>query len=153
MKLALLFAAIASGLLAQKASPMLIDVESLSGVLNDRDLVLLHVGPKPEYDAGHIPGARQIYLNDVALPMKHDNPMEIMLELPPPEELRAKLASYGISSDSRIVLYTGPKGVFQSTTRVVFTLDYLGLGDRASVLNGGMEAWKAAGKKLTTDVP
>ena len=38
-------------------------------------------------------------------------------------------------------------------TRVVFTLDYAGLGGRTMVLDGGMPAWKAAGKAVTKDVP
>ena len=35
--------------------------------LQDRDLVLLHVGPRPEYDAGHIPGARYLNYQDLAV--------------------------------------------------------------------------------------
>jgi thiosulfate/3-mercaptopyruvate sulfurtransferase len=38
----------------------------------------------------------------------------------------------------------------QSSTRIIFTLDYLGLGDRTSLLNGGMSAWTRAGKTTTT---
>jgi thiosulfate/3-mercaptopyruvate sulfurtransferase len=32
--------------------------------------------------------------------------------------------------------------------RVYFTLDYLGLGDRASVLDGGLEKWKAENRSV-----
>ena len=35
--------------------------------LQDRDLVLLHVGPRPEYNAGHIPGARYLNYQDLAV--------------------------------------------------------------------------------------
>jgi thiosulfate/3-mercaptopyruvate sulfurtransferase len=139
--------------LAENPAPLLVDVNWLSTHLNDRDLIILHVGPKPDYVTAHIPGARQVSLEDVALPMNHNDPMELMLELPPPEELRAKLASLGISSDSRVVVYAGVKSNFQSATRVVFTLDYIGLGDRTSILNGGQTGWTAAGKPLSTDVP
>jgi thiosulfate/3-mercaptopyruvate sulfurtransferase len=41
----------------------------------------------------------------------------------------------------------------QSATRIVFTLDYLGLGARTSLLNGGLAAWKRAGKPVTARVP
>jgi len=67
--------------------------------------------------------------------MTHDNDMEIMLELPAAEILRSKLESFGISDDSRIVLYQGGEGNFQSATRIVFTLDYLGLGEHTSLLS------------------
>jgi thiosulfate/3-mercaptopyruvate sulfurtransferase len=113
---------------------------------------VLHVGPKAEYDAGHIPGARFITEDDVAQP--HDMAKgDLMLELPAPDVLRAKVASFGISDDSRIVVYFGKTGIVQSATRIIYTLDYLGLGDRTSLLNGGVPAWTRAGKMLTTDVP
>jgi thiosulfate/3-mercaptopyruvate sulfurtransferase len=151
-RFAFLSLAISSALFAQKA-PLLVDTNWLSSHLNDRDLVLLHVGPKSDYVTGHIPGARFITLEDVAVPMNHTDPKEIMLELPTPEVLRAKLETFGISNDSRIVVYFGAKGALQSSTRVVFTLDYLGLGDHTSILNGGMPAWTTAGKPLTAAAP
>ena len=42
---------------------------------------------------------------------------------------------------------------FQSSTRVVFTLDYMGLGGQTWILNGGLPAWTAAGKPVTAEVP
>jgi len=38
------------------------------------------------------------------------------------------------------------------TTRVFFTLDYLGLGAHASILDGGLPAWRAAGKSVTSEL-
>src|SRR5688572_3862778 len=116
---------------AQNAVGLLVDVDWLSQHLNDRELVLLHVGNRAEYDAEHIPGARHISDSDIT-----QNGMGLMYELPAVQALRAKIASFGISDDSRIVLYFGKDGGLPSTTRVIFTLDYLGLGDRTSLLNG-----------------
>ena len=53
----------------------------------------------------------------------------MMLELPALDTLRAKVASLGISDDSRIVVYFGRNAGVPSATRIIFTLDYLGLGD------------------------
>lgn len=39
------------------------------------------------------------------------------------------------------------------SARVVFTLDYMGLGERTRFLDGGLEAWKAAGNPVSADVP
>ena len=153
LKSALLSATLSFAALAGNPVPLLVDVDWLSSHLNDRDLVLVHVGPKADYTTAHIPGARFISLEDVALPMNRKDPTELTLELPPPEVLRAKLESFGMSSDSRIVVYFGVKVAFQSATRVVFTLDYLGLGDRTSLLNGGLPAWTAAGKPTTATIP
>ena len=64
-----LFAMLAtSALSAQTTAPMLVDVDWLATHLNDRNLVLLHVGPKDAYDTSHIPGARHITLDDIARP-------------------------------------------------------------------------------------
>ena len=138
---------------AQEAPGLLVDVEWLSGHLADRGLVILHVGDKAGYDAGHIPGARFITEENVAAPHDMSNPRDMMLELPSPETLRAKVASFGISDDSRIVVYFGKNGGVPSATRIIFTLDYLGLGARTSLLNGGLGAWQGAGKTITTAVP
>ena len=132
---------------------MLVDVEWLSQHLSDRGLVVLHVGNKAEYDAGHIQGARFITEEDVAAPHDMSNPKDMMLELPALDALRTKVASFGISDDSRIVVYFGKNGAVQSATRIIFTLEYLGLGPRTSLLNGGLPAWQGAGKAVTAAVP
>ena len=152
-RLATLAIMIAGAVLAQKTAPMVVDANWLSSHLNDRDLVLIHVGPKAGYESGHIPGARLVSLFDIAKPMEHKDPMEIMLELPAVDVLRSKLEALGISDDSRIVVYFGVKSEFQSATRVVYTLDYIGLGGRTSLLDGGLPAWAAAGKQTTTTAP
>jgi thiosulfate/3-mercaptopyruvate sulfurtransferase len=57
----------------------------------------------------------------------------------------------GVSDGSRIVLYFA-KDWITPTTRVWFTLDYMGLGERTSILDGGMAAWVAAGHPVTKGV-
>jgi thiosulfate/3-mercaptopyruvate sulfurtransferase len=138
---------------AQDPPGLLVDVDWLSQHLSDRGLVVLHVGNKAEYDAGHIQGARFITEDDVAAPHDMSNPRDMMLELPVVDALRAKVASFGISDDSRIVVYFGKNGAVQSATRIIFTLEYLGLGPRTSLLNGGLTAWQGAGKAVTAAVP
>jgi len=117
--------------------------------LADPDLVILQVGDKVAYDGGHIPGARLVNLADIAAPPSGPDPL--ILELPEPEALRAKLAALGASDRSRIVVY--PTRDIQSATRVVFTLDVAGLGARTSLLEGGLGAWKAEGRAISTEVP
>ena len=138
---------------AQDSSSLLVEADWLSQHLNDRGLVILHVGSKAEYDAGHIPGARFVTEEDVAAPHDHSNPKDMMLELPPVETLRTKVASFGISDDSRVIVYVGKNGGVPSATRIIFTLDYLGLGERTSLLNGGLAAWQRAGKNVTSAAP
>ena len=138
---------------AQKpaAAPLLVDVDWVSQHLTDRDLVLLHVGG--QFASQHVPGARPVSEEDLSRPHDHSNMSDLMLEMPPVDVLLAKLSALGISDNSRIVVYVGANGAVQSATRVIFTLDYAGLGDRTSLLNGGLPAWTRAGKPVSNDVP
>ena len=61
-------------------------------------------------------------------------------ELPPVADLQALFESLGVGDDSRVVLYGDGGGVLAA--RAYFTLDYLGHGDRTSLLDGGLEKWK-----------
>jgi thiosulfate/3-mercaptopyruvate sulfurtransferase len=130
-------------------TPMTVSTEWLEEHIDHKNLVLLHIGDKKEYDAGHIKGARYISTRDISLPREEDG---LALQLPPSEQLKETFEKYGISNDSRIVLYFG-KDWATPTTRVYFTLDYLGLKNNTSILDGGMPAWVKAGKTLTKDVP
>lgn len=130
-------------------APMTVTVDWLEKNLSDPNLVLLHIGVKEEYDAGHIPGAAYITLDDIAASREES---DLALQLPTAEKIKAALEKYGVSNNSRIVLYFGKDWV-SPTTRVYFTLDVFGLGNNTSILDGGMPAWTAAGKTLNKDVP
>jgi thiosulfate/3-mercaptopyruvate sulfurtransferase len=142
-------AAAAIGVTAQERPSMLVTTDWLAAHLQDPNLVLLHVGAKGEFETGHIPGAQPVaYTADIAVPFKEG---ALSLELLPVDELKANFERLGISDTSRIVVYFGKDWVTPST-RVIFTLNYFGLGDRTSLLDGGMPAWIAAGHAATTDV-
>jgi thiosulfate/3-mercaptopyruvate sulfurtransferase len=126
---------------------ILVTTDWLSKHLNDRNLVLLHVGEESEYNKEHLPGARFVRLDDIA-DSDHETPGALMLQVPPADKLREKLANLGISDDSRVIAYYGNDWVTPST-RVIFTLDYAGLGDQSSLLDGGMQLWKKEGRALT----
>jgi thiosulfate/3-mercaptopyruvate sulfurtransferase len=131
---------------------LLVTTHWLQQHLQDRDVVLLHVGEKPEYDAAHIPGARFITMRDISAPPPADHMSGEILELPDAAELRAKLEALGVSDRSRIIVYYGKDWVSPST-RVIFTLDWLGLGERTSLLDGGMQLWKRESRPVTAELP
>jgi len=151
---ALALASLASPGGAQARNPraeLVVTPAWLAQHLKDLDLVLLHVGDKAEYEKAHIAGARYVTQRDVALSsMDHDK--GLMLEVPPADSLRDRLAALGISDKSRVVVYYGNDWVSPST-RILFTLDHAGLGDRSALLDGGLVAWKEAGLPVTTEVP
>jgi len=130
-------------------APLTVPVEWLEKNINDPKLVILHVGQKPEYDEGHIPGALFLTMQDISAP---GGPNDLALELPTIEQLKPALEKFGISNDSRIILYFGKDWV-SPTTRAYFTLDVFGLGGITSILDGGMPAWVAAGGKLSKEIP
>ena len=117
--------------------------------VSDPDLVLLHVGAKPTYDAGHIANARYVTLRDLTLADSAGT--GLTLEMPPVDVLHDRLAALGISDRSRVVVYQSDDQWTQST-RVMLTLDYAGLAN-VSWLDGGQKAWTAAGHPLSPDVP
>lgn len=128
---------------------LVVSTDWLAKHLADPDLVILQVGDKAAYDAGHIPGARLVNLMEIAAPPSGPDPL--VLEMPEPEALRAKLMALGVGDRSRIVVY--PSRDIQSATRVVFTLDAAGLGARTVLLDGGLGVWKAEGRAVSTEAP
>ena len=127
---------------------LLVTPAELRDRLTRGNVVVLHIGERFDYDAGHIPGAR--YLPYDAISTSRGG--GLALELLPAERLDSLFESLGVSDGSRIVLYWS-KGWYSPTTRVFLTLDYLGLGDRTSILDGGLAAWKAGGGPVTTAIP
>lgn len=133
---------------APKLRPeMVVTTAWLAEHLNDPDLVVLCVNSSPEfYSKGHIPGARQIKLADIAV--TRDG---IPFELPPVEKLQQVFAAAGVSLNAHVVLYGERSNLFAA--RAYFTLDYLGVAQRTSLLDGGIDKWKAEGRPLSTETP
>lgn len=126
-------------------SNFLVSSAWLAAHLDEPGIVLLQVGPdRATYDQGHIPGAR--FLPVSAILTERDGNIN---ELPPVAHLDSVFESVGISDDTRVIIYGPPL----AAARAFFTLDYLGHGDRAALLNGGLETWKAEGRPLSTGAP
>ena len=140
---------VATSSVAAQRESMLTTPAWLAQHLSDPNLVILHAGPKPDYDTAHIPGARYVTLNDVSAPRVEGG---LTLEMMTAEDFRKALASFGVSDNSRIVVVFSGTSI-TSATRIIFALDTFGLGDRATLLDGGMTGWKSGGNPVTTEVP
>lgn len=126
-------------------SNLLVSAEWLADHLEDPGLVVLQVGTdRAAYDQGHIPGARFLPLSDIVV--ERDGNAN---ELPPVAHLDSVFEALGVSDDARVIIYGPPL----AAARTFFTLDYLGHGDRAALLDGGMESWKAEGRALSSEAP
>lgn len=123
---------------------MLAATDWLAKHLNDKTVFVLHVArERKAYDDGHIPGARFVALGDI-LEVRDG----IQNELPSVEKLQAFFEALGIGNAGRVIIYGDNNGL--SAARTYFTLDYLGHGDRAALLDGGLEKWKAENRPLET---
>jgi len=129
---------------------MLVSADWLKAHQADKGLIILFVGDHKDYDAGHIPGAE--YVSLMSWSRASSGPDDLTLELPSADDLHAKLQGLGISDRSRIVVYAGKYNT-QSATRILFTLEAAGLGDRASLLDGGDTEWRRLGYSTSTAEP
>ena len=122
---------------AQDPPGVLVSVDWLAEHLQDSSIVLLHVGmPTARASGEFIPGAR--FLNYQEIVAVRDG---LIVEIPPIDELIESFEVAGVSDAALVILYGSPAHL---PARAYVTLDYLGHGARTAVLDGGLEAWKAA---------
>ncbi len=94
------------------------------------------------YNDGHIPGA--IDLSGDCSEILRDEKSRIKKI----EEMEKILGDAGLSSDKTVVIYGDTKLIINNAVGY-WILEYLGQKD-VRFLNGGVDAWEAAGKKLET---
>ena len=132
--------------LRAEREPFLVSTAWLAEHLRDKNLVLIQVGVPEEFNAAHIPGAVFLSYMDISTPRGEG----LTLQVPPVEQLRDTFEKLGVSDDSRIVVYFGKDWV-TPTARVFLTLEYLGLGARTSLLDGGLPTWQAEGRPVSAE--
>ena len=121
----------------QDAPGVLVSVDWLAEHLQDSSFVLLHVGMPTARSSGEfIPGAR--FLNYQEMVQVRDG---LIVEMPPVDELIELFEVAGVSDQTLVILYGSPAHL---PARAYVTLDFLGHGARTAVLDGSLEAWKAA---------
>lgn len=126
-------------------SEMLVTTGWLAMRLKDPKTVVLHVArERSHYDQGHVPGARFVAWGEITATRNG-----IPNELPPVADLKKLFERLGVGNEARIVLYGDNSGL--SAARAYFTLDYLGHGERAALLDGGLEKWRSENRLVSTD--
>src|SRR5690606_30630000 len=135
----------AEGAAPRAESALLVSTAWLAEHLADPGVVVLHDGSdRADYERAHMPAARVLPLD--AIVVERDGNIN---ELPPVERLDSVFESLGVSDDAHVVVYGPPL----AAARAFFTLDYLGHGDRTALLDGGLEAWTAENRPLSTETP
>ena len=139
----------------------LISTAELAGILDAPDLRLFDCTTYLEYqptgsgipylvvpgthsfDAGHIPGADFLDLQGEF----SDANTELRFMMAPTAQCEAGFGRHGVGNTSRVVLYS--IGTAMWATRFWWMLKSLGF-DGASVLDGGLDKWKAEGRAIET---
>jgi thiosulfate/3-mercaptopyruvate sulfurtransferase len=127
-----------------RPAPTFVTTDWLSRHLGDPNLVVLHAsGQRSDYEAGHVPGAR--FVGWSSFTVTRDS---LTIELPAAATFDSLLEAAGVRDSSRIVIAGGPVTM---TSRLLVTLDAFGLGGRASILDGGIDAWREQGRPVSRD--
>lgn len=137
----------------------LVSTEWLSQHIDDPDLVVLDstvlieqsedgsfrsVSGRASYEAGHIPTAGFADLKGEF----SDPHSPLQFALPAPERFAELMGELGVGDDSRVVLYDANGSVWAA--RLWWMLRWIGF-DRAALLDGGLKAWTAEGRPLSTE--
>src|SRR5512147_1437479 len=135
----------------------LVETDWLQGHLEDPDLRVLDCtvflrpvegGVRPEsgraqWEQSHIPGAGFAdLLGDLS-----DRNTNLPIMMPPAAQFADAMERYGVSDDSRVVLYDAGTSVW--ATRVWWMLRAFGF-EHAAVLNGGWKKWTAEGRPTSS---
>ncbi len=105
-----------------------------------RDVVLLDLRPAEHFALGHIEGSRHIDLYGVSLVDTSEAPLEAFLAM-----ARILFGSRAITTERPVVVYDHESG--ERASRAVWLLAVLGHPD-VRLLDGGTQAWTAAGAEL-----
>lgn len=100
---------------------------------------------RAEFEAAHIPGAVFLDLDEVTDPSSGLPNM-----LPKPEKFASRAQAMGLGDGSRIIVYDNSP--VRSAARAWWMFHVFG-AHQVAVLDGGLEAWKAAGGALESGKP
>lgn len=122
---------------------LLLSAEKLAEMIDSEEILLIDA--RGEIEEGVIPGA--IHFPAISNLNDPDHPIEHYLV--GPDRFQELMRESGLNNDSRVVIYDGENSL--AAARLFYALDYYGFHSDASILNGGMEGWKALGYTLADE--
>jgi thiosulfate/3-mercaptopyruvate sulfurtransferase len=136
-------------------SSPLISVAELAAIIDSPSVRILDVrwrldrpDGRPDYLAGHIPGAHYVDLDGELA--AHGEPIDGRHPLPTVAALQASARRWGIDAGDTVVAYDDLKNL--SSARAWWLLTYAGVND-VRVLDGSFRAWVAAGHPVEEGEP
>ena len=122
---------------------LLITPGALHARMGDPGLALIDTRPAEEFAAGHLPGAAHLDLFGMSLIDTRPEPLRAFLWM-----IEHLMAARGVDFGRTVVLYENDSGM--RAARGFWFLEHFG-HPAVKVLDGGMNAWRAAGHPITTD--
>ena len=119
--------------------------EQLANRLDDPNLVLIDVRAAATYAQGWIPGAVHFDLFGISLNDTSPKPLAAFMWM-----VQHLFEQRGVNLDQTVVFYEAIAGM--RAARGFWFLEYFGHTD-VHVLDGGLNAWQAAGYPVTTEAP
>jgi thiosulfate/3-mercaptopyruvate sulfurtransferase len=124
------------------ANPQLLwSIEELQARLAAPNLVLMDMRPPEAYANNHIPGARSFDLFGISLVDTRPEPLAAFLWI-----IEHLIQAKGVNADSSVAIYDDNTGM--RAARLFWFLEFFGHED-VHVVNGGYNAWTAAGLPVT----
>ncbi len=123
--------------------PIILSAKQVLRLVGKRDLLIVDTRPFGFYQKGHIPGAVNLAL--MYFHWSDTSPAGIR-EFN--RQMERVLGFTGVGERTHVVFYEDTTGM--AASRGVWLLHYLG-HSRASLLDGGLRAWKRAGYKMSTE--
>jgi thiosulfate/3-mercaptopyruvate sulfurtransferase len=122
---------------------LLTTAEDLQKRLDSQNLCLIDVRPAEDFAGGHLPGAVHFDLFGLSLVDTSDAPLKAFMHM-----IHHIFELRGITEKKEVVVYENQSGM--RAARALWFLDYFG-HPNARILDGGMQAWKAAGFPTTRE--
>jgi len=117
--------------------------QELQKKLAAANLYLVDVRPAEEFARGHIPGAVHFDLFGLSLVDTSDAPLKAFMYM-----IHHVLELRGVSESTEVVFYEDNSGM--RAARGLWFLEFFG-HQHVRILDGGIQAWKAAGFAITTE--
>jgi thiosulfate/3-mercaptopyruvate sulfurtransferase len=122
---------------------LLTTVTELQRKLDSPNLCIIDVRPAEEYAQGHIPRATHFDLFGLSLTDTTAAPLKAFMYM-----IHHVLELRGVSANKEVVFYENNSGM--RAARGLWFLEYYG-HPNVKMLDGGLQAWRAAGAPITTD--
>ena len=122
---------------------LLTTAAELQSKLGTADLCVIDVRSAEDYAKGHIPGATHFDLFGLSLIDTTDAPLKAFMFM-----IHHVLELRGVSASKEVVFYENNSGM--RAARGLWFLEYYG-HPNVKMLDGGFQAWKAAGAPITTE--